>query len=566
MGSHAQYSEVSISKYASCVSNLLLAGADPDSVDDDGRSALSWSTQPTQKSILDLLLNAGANPDVSDKKLMLPIHYAAKFGRSDKTIKALIHRTTNLSAVDEQGTSALTWSFWSADCPPTMRMLADAVSDINSGGGHYGTPLEAASRYCSSSILRMLLEKGADPNFQGGFYGSCLAAALRRTLSRFEDDILCLELLLSHGADPNKRTSDDKQALHIAANRYYQPEIFEILLKHSADVNGIYHSTEHKLDVETTPLGILCGRLVGRNAAMVLLNAGANPNCTTPDGRTPLQAACDKSGSSELAQELIAKGADIAARSVCHHDTALHAAATAARSDMIKVLLEKGADANARNRELETPLHQVCFWTLYDNPLREEEEENHFETWRGPYEEEKEKNLMESIELLLTCGQADPGLKSINGLTPLHYAIKARIWLSVETLIKHSSCDIIFEPDSKGRLPLHLAAAVGFTKALNYLIDMSNKIWCEREFQQDIERESFFQAMRDSINAVDNSGDTALHHAARHGREKFVAKLRLLGGSSLDLDIPNHKGHTALDLAKKHHHVWLVGALKGRVT
>jgi ankyrin repeat protein len=110
-----------------------------------------------------------------------------------------------------------------------------------------------------------------------------------------------------------------------------------------------------------------------------------------------------------------------------------------------------------------------------------------------------------------------------------------------------------------------LAAEAGLTAALPYLVETSDSFWVARECQQDNERESFFQLMRDSINATDDSGNTALHHAARHGHEEFVAKLRLLGGSFIDIDLRNHRGLTALDLAKKNHHVWLVSALKGRV-
>ena len=286
-GSHVEYDKEAIPKYAACVSYLLEAGANPDCVDEEGRSALSWSTRPAQKPILDILLHAGADPNIADKEHKLPLHYAAKFGKSHDVVAALLERTTNPDRVDKDGTSALTWALWSADCLPTVKLLADAASDINTEGGTFGCPLGAASRYCSSSIMKIVLERGADPRIQGGNYGSCIAALLHRPFnaSVFEDDILCLELLLSHGADPNMKTNEGKQALHIAASHCYHSRIFEALLKYGADVNATYQTSERGFQVITTPLGILCEFYIRKNAVMTLLKAGANPNCYLPTER-----------------------------------------------------------------------------------------------------------------------------------------------------------------------------------------------------------------------------------------------------------------------------------------
>ena len=562
-GSHSKYDKEAITTYAACVSYLLEAGADPDSVDDEGRSALSWSTQPTQKPILDLLLSAAADPNIADKELKLPIHYAAKFGKSHEVVAALLERTTNPDSVDKDGTSALTWALWSADCLPTVKLLVDAVSDINAGGGTFGCPLGAASRYCSSSIVKMVLEKGADPRIQGGRYGSCLNGLLQRPFNELvvEDDILCLELLLSHGADPNMRTNKGKQALHTAAKYCYHPGIFEALLKHGADVNAIYQSSEGRFQVTTTPLGILCDVHIRKGATMILLKAGANPNCYTPNGKTVLQAACYILGSSKIAQELITRGANIAARSVRDNRTALHDAAIAARSEMIKVLLEKGADANARGNKMETPLHDAC-WRTLDRETQQEEDENPFEARRRRCRIKKEYELLRSIELLLTLGHADPKAKDIDGAIPLHHAIKARNWLSVEILIKLSPNDIIFETDSKGKLPLHWAAEAGFTEAVYYLVDINNSIWTASKFRHDDDKTKLMKAMQESVNAVDIFGNTALHHAVKAGHEKFTTTLLSFSKTFIDIEIRNHKGYTALDLAKKKNHVWILSALK----
>jgi ankyrin repeat protein len=562
-GSHAQYGKEAIATYAAIVSYLLEAGADPDSVDKEGRSALSWSTRPTQNPILDLLVNAGADPNIADKELKLPIHYAAKFGKSREVVAALLKRTRNPDSVDKDGTSALTWALWSADCLPTVKLLVDAVSDINAGGGIFGSPLGAASRYCSSSIMKMVLEKGGDPMIQGGEYGSSLGCLLQRPFSElnFEDDILCLELLLSHGADPNMRTNEGEQALHTAARYFYRPRIFEALLRHGADVNATYQSSERGLQVTTTPLGILCDFGIREDATMILLKAGANPNCYTPNGETILQVACRVSGSSAIARELITRGAKVAARSVSDNTTALHDAAVAARSENIKVLLEKGADANARDNKMQTPLHDACRKRPYRETLQEEDE-NPLEVRYRRYRTKEEYELLQSIELLLTLGHADHKAKDIDGAIPLHHAIKACNPLTVATLIRLSPSNIISETDSKGKLPLHWAAEAGFTKALYCLVDPHSPIWTASEFRHNDKREKLKKIMQESVNAVDIFGNTALHYAARNGHEKFISTLLSFREIFIDIDIRNHEGRTPLDLAKENHHVWLVGAFK----
>jgi ankyrin repeat protein len=66
------------------------------------------------------------------------------------------------------------------------------------------------------------------------------------------------------------------------------------------------------------------------------------------DGWTPLHLAAFF-GAQELAEALLAKGAEIDARSTNNmQNTPLHAAIAGRRAAMVKFLLERGADANAR--------------------------------------------------------------------------------------------------------------------------------------------------------------------------------------------------------------------------
>jgi len=295
------------------------------------------------KAQLDLLLKSGADANAADEKLRLPFHYAARFAASQDVVRILLAKTVDADSVDRDGTSALTLALVYGDCLPSLELLLNASPNLDLGGGIYGSPFEAASRYCSSEMVSMLLNEAADPNLTEGPYGSCIAALLQRPFykSVFEDDLLCLELLLSNGAKANLRMNYGKQALHAAAEYFCHTEVFEMLIRYGADINATFQSHQLGFEVTTTPLGILGDFFSKKEAAMVLLRAGASPNCYTPTGKTVLESACGNLGSTKIAQELIRRGADINAKSLREGATALHRAATAAGSGVIKLLIEK---------------------------------------------------------------------------------------------------------------------------------------------------------------------------------------------------------------------------------
>ena len=566
MSSSWKYGE-DVPPYVRCVSSLLQAAANPNVSDERGRSALSWSTNPSQISILDLLLKAGADANIADQELKLPLHYAAQFSRSQDVVRSLIEKTVDVNSVDKEGTSALTWALWSGDCPASMELLLDATTNVDLGGGIFGCPLGAASRYCSSETVRLLLNKGADPNILGGNYGNCIAALLHRPCNDafLEDDLLCLELLLSYGAKPDARIKNGRQALHTAATHCWRPKIFEILLRYGADVNATIKATEHGFDVTTTPLGILCDFHIKKDATLAFLEAGADPNVYTPGGRTVLQAACGYLGSSIIAQDFIERGADVNRKSL-RGGTALHNAATALKSDIIKILIERGADVGAYDELQRTPLHVVCH--------QKSNEESQQEKVRNPFEEiaafnhkEEDSRLVNSIELLLIIGHADPRARDKDGATPLHYAVKACNLLAVTTMIETAatSHNLLDEADNDGKLPLHWAAEAGFATGIGSLTDYHFMLEAGYESINIEWARAKALKLRRYINAPDNFGNTALHYAAKNGHENSVTEFLSVRRDFVNINARNNEGHTALDLARDNDKFWVVGQLKDAI-
>jgi ankyrin repeat protein len=144
------------------------------------------------------------------------------------------------------------------------------------------------------------------------------------------------KLLLDRGADP-------KLAPNVLSTFVDTPAMVRRLLDIGTPVNGAVGST--------TPL-VNALHASNNESAMMLLNAGADPNLGTP-----LVTACNKQYDIRLSvvKALLAKGADPNQRE--KHKTALHYAASSGNPNVVIALLQKGANPNLRDFHGETPLH-----------------------------------------------------------------------------------------------------------------------------------------------------------------------------------------------------------------
>ena len=204
------------------------------------------------------------------------------------------------------------------------------------------------------------------------------------------------ELLLQHGADINGRNRDQNTALHIAAF-FGRADVAKLLLENGADIKARDDDGATPIDVlsidwETTAfIGSLVGvdtetediaiMKAGRNKVAKLfgvegafdkadasaarnlsaaaftgevsamkqaLTDGADPNTKDPQSGSTLLATAALMGHTEVVGLLLEHGADINARSR-DGGTALHTAAFLGRAETVKLLLDKGADATLRS-------------------------------------------------------------------------------------------------------------------------------------------------------------------------------------------------------------------------
>lgn len=96
-------------------------------------------------------------------------------------------------------------------------------------------------------------------------------------------------------------------------------------------------------------------------AVELLLDLGAEPDVIDAGGHTPLYCVaneCKEAGSANVVRALIRAGARVNARDGVKHCTALHMAARRGNVEIAEVLLECGADIEARDSLGDTPLRR----------------------------------------------------------------------------------------------------------------------------------------------------------------------------------------------------------------
>jgi ankyrin repeat protein len=161
--------------------------------------------------------------------------------------------------------------------------------------------VEAVKRGSDPAVIRLLIEAAAPVNAIEADGATALAWAAHR------DDLAAADLLLRAGADPK------------LANTY-----------------GV------------TPLALAC---VNRSAAMVgaLLEAGADPNQTRWTGETALHS-CARTGTAEAVRLLLNRGAKVNAIEERQGHTALMRAVVGKHPDVVRALLDAGADVHVRSK------------------------------------------------------------------------------------------------------------------------------------------------------------------------------------------------------------------------
>ncbi|KAF8542160.1 ankyrin repeat-containing domain protein [Trichophaea hybrida] len=141
--------------------------------------------------------------------------------------------------------------------------------------------------------------------------------------------------------------------LHAAASNG-QTEVAKIFLERGV-IEDIEARSERWYDKTALDLAAEVGKV---DLICLLLEKGADKNCTSEEGTTPVHHAA-KYGRSDALRILVQKGADVNVES-CEGLTPIHLATQNDQGSILEVLIQMGGDVNATDNEGQTALHHAA--------------------------------------------------------------------------------------------------------------------------------------------------------------------------------------------------------------
>ena len=323
---------------------LIDAGADIEVKDKEGRSPLHRASILGNFAIVKMLVKAGAQVCVTDTEGGTCLTLAASFGHTE-TVRYLV--TVPEVDVNHSGDDSLTALHIAAqeNHPEVAEVLIDAGADIEVKHNNGRSPLFQASEFGNLRVLKVLVKAGAEVCVADNEGDTCL------TLAAYFGHTETVRYLVGlPEVDVNHSEEDNFTALHFAAQENH-PEVVKVLIDAGADI-------EVKGVNEESPV-LLASQEGALDVVKVLVKAGAEVCVTDNDGDTCLMHAV-RFGHTETARALLCMPEVDVNQSADNTWTALHTAVFKKHSSVVQVLIDAGADIEAKDEEGRSPLHHAC--------------------------------------------------------------------------------------------------------------------------------------------------------------------------------------------------------------
>jgi ankyrin repeat protein len=384
---------------------LIRQRADVNAPDVDGSTPLQWAAHWNDLETVKALLAAGARSNAANRYGVTPLHEAATIG-SAPIVNALLRAGARADAAYGEGETALMLAARSGNVE-SVKLLLEANADPNAAETFRGqTALMLAANENHAAVVKALLAAGAKPNTrsieytfqkltggaggiihdrpQGGITALMLAArqgaidagtaliaggadlameepqygftALQTAI--FNGHYAFAKMLIEKGApvdDGSLYVVIEMRNLAKYTNRPNPPDaengvnhldVARLLVDKGANVNAPYTKTipprQAQGNINVAPGSTALYRAVRAidlASVKLLVDAGANPSLGLTDGSTPLMAAAGL-GAPRGGDEEVTEAGD-------RNDPV----------EVMKLLVEKGADVNAANDAGMTPMH-----------------------------------------------------------------------------------------------------------------------------------------------------------------------------------------------------------------
>jgi ankyrin repeat protein len=442
------------------VEQLLEQSPDVNAFGSDGTPALHWVVRVQDTALAGRLLAAGADPDLDNRYDLRPLALAVDLGDPDM-VELLLDAGADATVPDAAGEPLLFTAVRNGDTGIVSTLLAAGARVDEMDKAYEQTALMVAAREGQAQIAALLIEAGADVSRQTPA-GSAPRARLPAENSGSKGEGIVRGGWPEHGmraAIPGAKTP------LLYAAREGSAEVARMLIEAGADIE--------QADANgTTPL--LAAVINDHMAvARLLIESGANVNAVDWYGQTPLWAAVD------------VRNVDVPGPT---RDNGVDRAAVI---EVIKLLLERGAEVDARTREYPperrwlTGLGSLAWVDV---------------TGQTAFLRAALAGDLTVMRLLLDAG-ADPNIDTFTGTSPLMAAAGVN-WVVNQT----------------------------YDEGPEALLEAVKLCW----------------ELGNDVNQVNHMGVGAVHGAANRGSDEII---RFLHEKGARLDVPDNVGRTPLTWA-----------------
>jgi len=388
------------------VRRLIKAGADVTLANNYGATPMSIAAEVANTEIVKLLLDAGADADSPNADGMTALLAVARTGNVEAAKLLLDHGATVDAREAFGGQTALMWAS-ARRHPPMIDLLVAHGADVD-------------ARSAARDYQRHITAEGRPKSLDSGGFTPLLYAAR-------ENCIECVDVLLAKGADIDLADPDGVSPLHLAIMNANW-DLAKKLIDAGADVN----------QWDTFGAAPLFTAVGGRSR-----NDGGRASIDPPNQTTGLQ----------MVQLLLARGANpnmqlffrpanVRGATNLRGSTPLIRAAANNDMEVVKLLLENGADATVYQADRQTPIHAVLAGRA------------------------NEKDAIELIKVLHDAG-TDVNvvalivhIEEVRGGSALHYAVRKR-YKDVIRLLASYGADMNLK-DQDGLTALDYTQSRGF--------------------------------------------------------------------------------------------------------
>lgn len=297
---------------------FFLKGADVNKKDTYGRTPLHLAVRANNKKMVRFFLSLHADVNIPDVDNMTAMH-AAAIGGNLEIVQDLLKANADVNVQNTRGSTPLAlvfenehfeYGYFEEECFAIVEALLNAGSDVNLSRHRTETPLHQAIRKKYNTILKLLLAKGGSAK-----ESLCITAVCFKNTK-------AVPIVLEAGV---RLDATDEYNLHDVAIRNF-------------DLKGVKNLVQAgiKLYQQNFKVALECGRT---DIVQFFLDQGFSPNTVFSEVMRDARMRYDNFAN--------------------FRDTALHVTVDTKRDNLevMSLLLEAGANINAKNHDELTPLY-----------------------------------------------------------------------------------------------------------------------------------------------------------------------------------------------------------------